>query len=90
MLLRLRRELNYTIEPCAGGSNVEHYRQVDRAIRAHPGERILITFGAGHRHWLQDQLRRRVASRGPFAVPVPYKPRGSLLQGQPEPHVGRV
>ena len=39
--------------------NVEHYRQVDRAIRAHPGKRILITFGAGHRYWLLDQLRRR-------------------------------
>lgn len=39
--------------------NVEHYRQVDRTIRAHPGKRILITFGAGHRYWLLDQLKRR-------------------------------
>ena len=39
--------------------NVEHYRQVDRAIRANPGRRILITFGAGHRYWLLDQLKRR-------------------------------
>ena len=39
--------------------NVEHYRQVDRAIRAHSGKRILITFGAGHRYWLLDQLEKR-------------------------------
>lgn len=39
--------------------NFAHYRQVDRAIRAHPGKRILITFGAGHRYRLMDQLRRR-------------------------------
>jgi YVTN family beta-propeller protein len=43
--------------------NVEHYRNVDRTIREHPGARILITFGAGHKYWLLDRLRQRDDSR---------------------------
>lgn len=39
--------------------NVAHYREVDRAIRANAGKRILITFGGGHKYWLLQQLRRR-------------------------------
>jgi len=39
--------------------NVEHYRLVDRAIREHPGARILVTFGGGHKYWLLDRLRLR-------------------------------
>ena len=29
------------------------------AIRRHRGGRILITFGAGHKYWLLEQLRER-------------------------------
>jgi YVTN family beta-propeller protein len=39
--------------------NVAHYRLIDAAIRHHPGKRILITFGAGHKYWLLDRLRER-------------------------------
>lgn len=39
--------------------NVAHYRLIDAAIRRHPGKRILITFGAGHKYWLLEQLRQR-------------------------------
>lgn len=39
--------------------NVAHYRLIDAAIRRHRGERILITFGAGHKYWLLEQLRTR-------------------------------
>jgi len=43
--------------------NVAHYRLIDAAIRAHPGERILIMFGAGHKYWLHEQLRQRADIR---------------------------
>lgn len=50
--------------------NVAHYRQVDRAIRAHAGQRILITFGGGHKYWMLEQLRRRgdveLVDMGPY------------------------
>ena len=39
--------------------NVAHYRLIDAAIRRHRGGRILITFGAGHKYWLLEQLRER-------------------------------
>lgn len=39
--------------------NVAHYRLIDAAIRRHRGKRILITFGAGHKYWLLEQLRTR-------------------------------
>lgn len=39
--------------------NVAHYRLIDAAIRRHTGQRILITFGAGHKYWLLEQLRQR-------------------------------
>jgi len=39
--------------------NVEHYRNVDLAIRSHRGERMLVTFGGGHKYWLLEQLRQR-------------------------------
>lgn len=39
--------------------NVEHYRQVDRTLRAHAGKRVLITFGGGHKYWLLERLRER-------------------------------
>ncbi|PKM06607.1 MAG: hypothetical protein CVV14_11930 [Gammaproteobacteria bacterium HGW-Gammaproteobacteria-4] len=39
--------------------NVAHYRLIDAAIRRHPGQRILITFGAAHKYWLLERLRER-------------------------------
>jgi DNA-binding beta-propeller fold protein YncE len=39
--------------------NVEHYRNVDLTIRRHRGERILVTFGGGHKYWLLERLRER-------------------------------
>ncbi len=66
--------LNDWIGP-GGWTNVNraHYRLIDAAIRRHPGERLLITFGAGHKYWLLDQLRKRRDIRlidvGPFLPP---------------------
>lgn len=39
--------------------NESHYTLIDTAIRKHAGKRILITFGAGHKHWFLEQLRYR-------------------------------
>ena len=39
--------------------NVEHYRNVDLTIERHRGERILVTFGGGHKYWLLERLRER-------------------------------
>ncbi len=39
--------------------NVEHYRYVDRTLAEHRGQRILVTFGAGHKYWLLERLRAR-------------------------------
>jgi len=39
--------------------NVEHYRNVDLTIREHRGERILVTFGGGHKYWIVERLRER-------------------------------
>jgi hypothetical protein len=39
--------------------NVEHYRNVNLTIRRHRGERILVTFGGGHKYWLLERLRER-------------------------------
>lgn len=39
--------------------NVEHYRNVDLTIQRHSGERILVTFGGGHKYWLLERLRER-------------------------------
>lgn len=50
--------------------NVAHYREIDRVIKAHHGERILITFGGGHKYWILEQLRRRddveILELGPY------------------------
>jgi len=37
--------------------NEEHFTFIKAAIRKHPGKRILITFGAGHKYWFLEQLR---------------------------------
>ena len=39
--------------------NKSHYALIDKTIKEHPGERILITFGAGHKYWFLEQLRQR-------------------------------
>ncbi|MBC8405198.1 MAG: hypothetical protein H8E15_08225 [Planctomycetes bacterium] len=39
--------------------NEAHYALIDQAIKRHPGKRILITFGAGHKYWFLEQLRWR-------------------------------
>lgn len=37
--------------------NQEHFTLIEEAIRKHPGKRILVTFGAGHKYWFLEQLR---------------------------------
>lgn len=41
--------------------NTAHYALITRALGEHSGEgkRFLITFGAGHKYWFLEQLRRR-------------------------------
>ena len=39
--------------------NRAHLRLIDRTIRAHRGQRVLVTFGAGHRYRILDALRLR-------------------------------
>jgi hypothetical protein len=41
--------------------NAAHYRLIENALDRHTGEgaTILITFGAGHKYWFLEQLRRR-------------------------------
>jgi len=39
--------------------NEGHLRLINRTIAQHPGERILITFGAGHKYWFLDRLKNR-------------------------------
>ncbi|MFQ5701440.1 MAG: YncE family protein, partial [Acidobacteriota bacterium] len=52
--------LNDWIGP-GGWSNINeaHMKLIDKAIREHPGRRILITFGAGHKYWFLKRLRAR-------------------------------
>ena len=37
--------------------NEEHYVLIEEALRKHPGKRILITFGAGHKYWFLEQFK---------------------------------
>ena len=39
--------------------NIAHWSLLEEAIDAHPGQRLLITFGAWHKYWFMDQLRQR-------------------------------
>lgn len=39
--------------------NEAHYALIEQAIEAHQGQRILITFGAGHKYWFLNELRQR-------------------------------
>ena len=52
--------LNDWIGP-GGWNNINegHYRLIDQAIHEHPGQRLLITFGSGHKYWILEQLRKR-------------------------------
>lgn len=43
--------------------NEAHLRRIDRVIQRHPGQRILITFGAGHKYRILEHLRRRSGIR---------------------------
>lgn len=44
-----------------GNINTAHYALITRALGEHRGEgkRFLITFGAGHKYWFLEKLRRR-------------------------------
>ena len=59
--LALRDEYQNDMVGPGGWSNIniEHYRNVDLTIRGHRGERILVTFGGGHKYWLLERLRER-------------------------------
>ncbi len=52
--------LNEVIGPPGGWRyiNEEHFALIAAAIAAHPGQRILVTFGAGHKYWFVEQLRQ--------------------------------
>lgn len=52
--------------------NVGHMRFVDRTIAEHPGKRILVTFGAGHKYWFLEALSGREDVR--LVDLVPYLP----------------
>jgi len=39
--------------------NAAHFALIKSAIERHRGERILITFGAGHKYWFLQHLRRQ-------------------------------
>lgn len=39
--------------------NAAHYALIEAAIARHRGKRILVTFGAGHKYWILEQLRAR-------------------------------
>lgn len=44
-----------------GWSNINqaHFDLIQAVIERHPGKRILITFGAGHKYWFLEKLRQR-------------------------------
>ncbi len=52
--------LNDVIGPPGGWTwiNEEHFDLIRQAIAEHPGQRILVTFGAGHKYRFLEQLRR--------------------------------
>jgi len=39
--------------------NQAHWDLIEAAIDAHPGQRIVITFGSWHKYWFLDRLRER-------------------------------
>ena len=50
--------------------NRSHWRLIEQSLARHRGQRILITFGAGHKYWFLDRLREvegvRLVDVGPF------------------------
>jgi hypothetical protein len=54
------RYLNDHIGP-GGWTNINnaHMNLVAGVIERHPGKRILITFGAGHKYWFLEKLQQR-------------------------------
>ncbi len=69
------RYMNDYIGP-GGWTNINkgHYNLIDQAIKRHPGKKLLITFGAGHKYWFLEQLRLRqdikLLDIGPY-LPTP-------------------
>lgn len=57
--------------------NQAHYDLIAKAIDAHPGKRLLITFGAGHKYWFLEQLRQRKDIKLLDIVPYLPKPSGA-------------
>ncbi|MFQ5720107.1 MAG: hypothetical protein ACE5IK_11230, partial [Acidobacteriota bacterium] len=39
--------------------NESHYALIEKALARHRGQRVLVTFGAGHKYWLLEHLSRR-------------------------------
>lgn len=52
--------LNAVIGPPGGWTyiNEAHFELIRQAIARHRGQRVLITFGAGHKYWFLEQLRK--------------------------------
>ncbi len=50
--------------------NRSHWLLIEEALGRHQGQRVLITFGAGHKYWFLDRLRERADVRlsdvGPY------------------------
>lgn len=63
-----------------GWTNINrgHAELVEAAIRRHPGKRILVTFGAGHKYW----MARYLASHGIEPMDIhPFLPKTADLPG---------
>jgi len=39
--------------------NIAHWKLLEAAIDARPGQRLVITFGSWHKYWFMDRLRER-------------------------------
>ena len=65
--------------------NQEHFDLIAAAIAANPGKRILVTFGAGHKYWFLEQLRKmdsvQLMDVGPYLPPVELTRRASAFSG---------
>lgn len=58
--------------------NAAHWALIAKALERHRGERVVLMFGAGHKHWFLDRLRERddvevvdVAPFLPASAPTP-------------------
>jgi len=61
-----------------GWSNINegHMHYINEAINEHPGQRILVTFGAGHKYWFLEKLRERADVR--LVDLAPYLPEADV------------